>query len=963
MRFERISTGEGLSQATVTAILQDRTGFLWFGTQDGLNRFDGSGFEIFRNDPNDPGSLGNTWVQALLESPSGDIWIATRGGGLNRWLRDRDAFERWRHDPDDPTSVAADQQRALLRDGDDLLWVGTEESGLDRFDPASGGFTHFRHDRQDPASLSDDRVRALLEDSSGRLWVGTDSGLNLMRADGTFAHYRHDPGDLESLGNDRVDWLLEDRGGVLWIGTEGAGVSKWDPRKWLFSNDSVRPSDLGNASVLALTLDGAGRLWIGTAGGGVDVVDRESGELTRYRHDPTDPTSLSADLVTAMTTDRRGTVWVGTMSGGLNRFDAASGTFTRYRHDPARPDSLGHDGVMTLYEDPSGNLWAGTYGGGVNRLRSDGGFDRWRHDPDDPETLSNDRVTAFAARPDGTLWVGTFGGGVNWFDPASGRFVRVRNEPERPTSLSHNSVWMMLVDEDGVLWVGTQGGLDRLVRFDEATGEAHFRRYGVADGLAGQFVFAILPDREGNLWISTNSGLSRFDPRTETFKNYDASHGLQSDEFNMMAYARGRDGELFFGGILGFNSFYPERISENTTVPPVVLTSFSKLNRPVKLGRPISDVEELVLDWRDSVISFEFAALDFTAPEKNQYRYMLEGFDDNWIDHGNRRRVTFTNLDPGTYTLRVQGSNNDGVWNQDGIALRLVIPPPFWATLWFRALVGLGAVGLVFLGYGLRTRAIRKRSSELEALVDERTRELAAAQEQLVRKERLAVLGELAGSVAHELRNPLGVLRNSAYFLKLTATGGEKTAHHLELIEREIERSNGIITELLDYGRDPKPERRRFALQEVAERALERVRVPGAIRVRRDLPPAPVLVDADPDQIERMLVNLIRNAVQAMSAGGELAVACGMESGNAVVTVADTGVGIDPEALSKIFEPLYTGKAKGIGLGLPVSQRYADLNGGRIECESERGKGSTFRLVLPMANDGAGASVPDAATA
>ncbi len=1049
IRFERLSLDDGLSQAAVNTMLQDQTGFLWLGTQDGLNRFDGLGFEVFGHDRSDPDSLSNGWIEDLVEDEAGNLWIATRGGGLNRWVRSRGAFEAYRHDPDDPQSLANDEVRCLLLDRDGFLWIGTESSGLDRLDPATGSWLHFRHDpadattlghdavrsliqdstgdlwvgtlggglsllragetafrrlRHDPAdpaslpddnvrafaedaggdfwvathgglarldraamiferfahepgnpsSLSGNRVRALLEDSVGRLWVGTDSGLNLRRPDGTFARYRYDPADLESLGNDRVASLLEDRGGVLWVGTQGAGLAKWDPRKWRFSNDPIRPGDLGNSDVLSLTLDRDGRLWIGTAGGGIDVLDRATGEITRYRHDSTDPTSLSANLVTALATDLSGTVWAGTIEGGLNRFDADRGTFVHFRHDPARPDSLGSDGVMTIYPDPFGSLWLGTFGGGVNRLNPRGGFDRWQHDPADPESLSNDRVTAFASNPDGTLWVGTFGGGLNWFSPASGRFVRLRHDPERDLSLSHDGVMMVLRAPDGVVWVGTQGGLNRLLRFDEATGEAEFRRYGVGDGLPGEFVFGVLPDAAGNLWISTNSGLSRFDPWAETFRNYDTSHGLQSEEFNMMAYLRSSDGELFFGGILGFNSFYPQRITTNTRVPPVVLTSFSKLNRPVRLDRPVSDLEEVVLDHRDSVVSFEFAALDFTAPKKNRYRYKLEGFNEEWVDHEHRRHVTFTNLDPGSYVLRVQGSNNDEVWNEDGIALRIVIPPPYWQTLWFRALVLLLTAGLAVLVFGLRTRSMRRRSAELEGMVAERTAELEEAQEQLVRRERLAVLGELAGSVAHELRNPLGVLRNSAYFLKLTGTGGDKAARHLEMIEREIERSNGIITELLDFGRDPQPDRRRFALQRVVRRAVEQVRMPETVAVESDLPAKPMVVDADPDQIERVLVNLIRNAVQAMPEGGELRVSCRERAGEAVIAVADTGVGISAEALPKIFEPLYTGKAKGIGLGLPVSQRYADLNGGRIECESREGEGATFRLILPRAAEEGG---------
>ena len=1046
VRFERISGEDGLSQATVTAILQDTTGFLWLGTQDGLNRYDGRSFQIFVNDPDDPASLGNNWVRALLEAPSGDIWIGTGGAGLNRWSRATGEFERFRHDPANPDGPASDLVRALMMDEEGHLWIGTENAGLDRldletgrfehfrhdpenpaslshdevrsiyqdpvgriwvgtrkgglnlFEPPTGGFRRFRHDPEDPASLpedtvramradgagnlwlathgglahldtsswrflthahdpedptslSGDRVRSLLEDSSGRLWVGTDQGLCLFdRESRTFDRYVYEAGDASSLSNDRVATLFEDRAGILWVGTQGGGLNKWDPRSWSFANDPVRPVEMGSSDVMALTLESEDLLWIGTSGGGLSRLERPTGRITNFRHDAANPRSLSDDRVTALLVDSRGTLWAGTLVAGLNRRDPDESGFTRYRDDPARSGSLVGEGVMSLFEDRDGVLWVGTFGGGLNRFDpASDTFRVWRNDPDDPHSLSNNRVTAMAQDTDGVLWVGTLNGGLNRFDSASARFTAFRNDPENATSLSNDAVLTLHFDHLGRLWVGTPGGLNRLESHDDEGG-AVFRRYFKRDGLPSELIYGIRSDDRGGMWLSTNSGLSRYNPVSDSFENYDASHGLQGAEFNMGAHFRAPSGELFFGGINGFNSFFPDRIQGNTVPPPVVLTSFTKLNRPVRFAQPIFEVDEITLKHTDNVISFEFAALDYTAPQRNRYRYRLEGFDEEWVDSGTRNRVTFTNLDPGRYTLRVQGSNNDGVWNERGLAVGLIIPPPFWQAWWFRSLLAAAAIGLVFLIIALRTRGIRRRNALLQQLVTERTNELEEAQELLLRKERLAVLGELAGSVAHELRNPLGAIKNSAYFLRLThQLDNGKTKEHLGLIEREIERSNGIITELLDFGRSPTPRFRRVAMGEILDAALAAVTLPESIVLERLPEEGQLVVEVDADQVERILVNLLRNAVQAMRDGGRLEVGCAEMDGKAVTSVTDSGPGIPEENLTRIFEPLFTGKAKGIGLGLPVSLRYATLNRGGIEVESSPGEGATFRLVLPLA--------------
>ncbi|MEM7582734.1 MAG: response regulator [Acidobacteriota bacterium] len=781
IKFQRLSLDDGLSQAFVTCSLQDRQGFMWFGTQEGLNRYDGYRFTVFNHDPNDPASLSHDSVKSIVEDHLGTLWIATDGGGLNRFNPGDNTFTRYRHAIDDPTSLSSDRLRGIVRGSTGELWLGTDGGGLDRFDPhsgrvtrfqhdpedptslsnnrvrgmfrdrggqlwlgtdggglsmldpATGGFTHFRHDPQDPTSLSHDRVRVPFEDRDGVLWVGTyEGGLNrLDRATGRFTRFRHDPENPNSLASDQVWTIYQDQDGTLWIGTDG-GLNEWRPHSedfslshhdpmnsyslshdrvvsiyqdrggvlWVGTYDGLnkwntafgsflhyqhRPDDptgLSKSFVQALAEDSAGTVWVGTYGGGLNRFDRATQTFQHYRHDPDNPASLSDDRVMSLHVDRSDQLWIGTLSGGVNRLDRETGTFARFQHDPEDPTSLSWNGVTTLFEDRQGTLWIGTYRGGLNRFEPETEtFAHYRHDPEEPNSLSNDLVLAITEDRAGTLWIGTDGGGLNHFDEATGRFTPIRHDPEDPKSLSSDHAWAVLEDGQGDLWIATQGGgLNRWRATYRATGHNVFERYTKAEGLLSDVVYGLLADDEGHLWLSSNRGLTRFDPRSQTFKHYDEGHGLQSNEFNWGAQLRTRRGEMLFGGVKGFNLFHPSQIRANTHVPQVALTDLLKFNRSVELGEPLSRVSDLELSHRDWVVAFEFAALDFTAPEQNRYLHKLEGFDQDWVDSGRLRRATYTNLEAGSYTFRVKASNNDGLWNEEGVTLRVKALPPPWKT-------------------------------------------------------------------------------------------------------------------------------------------------------------------------------------------------------------------------------------------------------------------------------------------
>jgi diguanylate cyclase (GGDEF)-like protein len=867
IRFTRLSLEQGLSQSTVLCMFQDSRGYIWLGTEDGLNRFDGIKFTVYKNDPADASSLPSNFVWAIDEDAQGNLWIATDGEGLVKWDRtlnrfvrradissryirtlrfgpdgalwigtrdagldrldvttgklthfgqnpddpgslsdnriyvlhvdtrgrlwvgtdaglnlldaERGTFARFLHDPQNPSSLSQDRIRSVYADDSGIVWVGTHGSGLNRLDPATGRSEHFQRDPRDPDSLANDQVRAIFRDRGGRLWVGTTGGLDLFDAERRrFVHYQHDDSPT-TLGDNAIMTIGQDRSGLLWVGTRLGGVHNWNPLSWQFGHvapDLKGPDGLASGNVTAFAEDPGGRLWVGTFGGGLHVMNRVTGRMTRYLNKPNDDASLSSDRVTALVYSHEGAMWVGTLDGGLSRFDPDLRTFARFRHNPSRGDSLGADGVMTMFEDDRGTLWIGTFGEGLDRFdRATGIFEHFRHVPDDPASLSGDRITSIAGAVDGRLWVGTDGGGLNLFDPRSGKSRRYLHEQNRRDSLPSDVVYALFVDAAGGLWVGTRAGLSFLPPRSES-----FRTYTSRQGLANDVIYGIRSDEAGRLWLSTNNGLSMFEPRRGTFKNYRASHGLQANEFNFGASYRSPTGELFFGGNNGFNGFFPERLAHNETAPPVVLTRVTKNYSP--LDGPADQVSRVHLEFRDRIIVFEFAALDYTAPDRNRIAYKLEGFDQDWVETDSSQ-ATYTQLKAGHYVFRVRGANNDGVWNQNGLSVAVDVDAAPWATPWAWGAYLLVGCGCVAGAVRSQQRKVARQVAYghlLEQRVQERTLELQKANEELAKA---SITDSLTG------------LANRRFLSEYV----EKEISLLHRRYREIDR-HGITQESLDIG-------------------------------------------------------------------------------------------------------------------------------------------------------------------
>ncbi len=1011
IKFERLSVEHGLSQSSASVIMQDSQGFMWFGTQDGLNKYDGINFTIYRHDPLDTTTISGNYIGSLCEDKDGLIWVATGDGGLDRFDVKKGIFEHFRaafiaSSSSNAISVrriyrdklgniwfatsqglarfnklekqfkfflietaGAESQAisaifednegifwigargrlftfdrnknrfleftikvsreinfisAIYEDSFGLLWLGTSPAGLIHYDRTSAKFKLFQNDLNDSHILGHNAASNIVEDKKGDLWFGTESsGLNrLNRSDGTFSGFLHDPLNPNSLSNNIVMSLLTDNSGTLWIGTSGGGINKYDPNKVKFAhyeNDLRSPDALGGNMVWSIFKDSERFIWAGTQMGGLTRFDPESDDYKVFKHDPSDSFSLSSDAVFAIQEDKAGAIWVGTNGGGLNKFNKRTGKFKRFEWDSENSKSLSSNRIKTLYFDQNGTLWIGTLGGGLNKLDPDSmEFTRYVNDPENPGSISSNAVSSIFEDMDGNIWIGTIGGGLNYFDKRTETFSRYLYNPDA-NSLSHNYVMSICEQPSGILWIGTNYGLNR---FDPETND--FKHYTTRDGLPNNVIYGVLADDRGNLWISSNRGLSRFDPRTGTFNNYDIDDGLQSFEFNSGACFKSTNGEMFFGGVNGFNVFHPDSVKDNPNVPPVVISNFKKFDQRFRLGDVLTEFGLLKLSYKDNFITFEFAALDYTNPQKNQYAYQLEGLHDDWIYSGNQRYATFTNLDPGEYVFRVKGANSDGVWNERGASVRILITPPFWKTWWFMWLaICLSLTALLLVVMNLRERA--KKKAELNKKISELKLQALRAQMN-----------------PHFVFNTLNSIQ---YFI----SSNERKAAY-----RYLSKFSKLMRRVLDNA-----EKSKLPISEELDSLklyleLESLRFEGKFNYKIDVD---AKIDVHNIEIPTLLIqpfveNAIHHGLRFKRSNGTLHVQISLEDNSIICIIEDNGIGIQKALKSKNKN----GGHKPVGL--KVSQeRLATLNelrknGRGVEiidlAKTNGGTGTRVKIVIPI---------------
>jgi len=1089
LHFENVGMEEGLSSHGVTGIFQDRKGYIWVATWEGLNKYDGYSFTKYQFDPFDSSSISQNGIYTIWEDRNGDgsIWLGT-GDGMCRFDRATEKFTRFK-----PTPNAAFADRnisAIHEDSDGMMWAGSFAGGLCRFDRKKGiflpesyhikgvhciykdragdlwignstglhklilekktgqlakvSFKSYLPDPAHPDSLSSHIVQCIFEDHEGILWMGTANGLNSFdRKTGKFKRYLHDPKDIRSISTNQMGpWspgsIKEDAQGNLWIGTS-KGLNKLSSDRNTFTrylHDSNDPYSLGADLVNSLHIDSAGILYVGVWGGKLGKVNLNSKSFELRRHDPNIKNSLSNNFVTSLVEDAPGIVWIGTYGGGLNRWDKKTDQFTHFRHNRTNPKTLRSDTVMAFLDDRQGFLWV-CNGEVLSRLNKQTG--ECIHYHPNEKDYSGHRVLVFSIARDreGFFWVGT-GNGLKRFDEKKGEFVEhfyhnpadksgisdytaitlfadsrddiwigfgsnatdrynkktktfkhYMHDARDSTSISQNIVKSIFEDATGNLWVGTIGG--GFSHFNYQT--ENFTTFTNKHGLPDNNVYSIIADNKGQLWLGTSNGLSRFDPVARTFTNYDDKDGLQSNVFaageggdlSKGSCLKSSDGTIYFGGNNGFNFFDPLQLKVNNNKAPVVITQFKLFD---KIVNGATELKKILLDHDENYFSFEFASLSFYNPTKNQYRYILQGVDKDWVNSGSRRYVAYTNVDPGTYVFRVKGTNNDGVWNEEGTSITIIINPPWWRTWWAYTIYGLLLLAIIFAIYRMqRQRIIRneRQKTQMKELtqakeIEKAYHELRSTQAQLIQSEKMASLGELTAGIAHEIQNPLNFVNNFSEVshelideMKTELDEGDTDEakiiasdikQNLEKILHHGKRADAIVKGMLQHSRSSSGIKEPTDINALADEYL-RLAYHG-LRAKDKNFNATMQTDFDesigpiniiPQDIGRVILNLITNAFYAVTEKKKqlddayeptVLVSTKKIANRIEIKVKDNGNGIPQKVLDKIFQPFFTTKptGQGTGLGLSLSYDIVKAHGGEIKVNTKEGEGTEFFVLL-----------------
>ncbi len=958
----------GISSDRIKSICAEKSGNLWIGTDGGGLEYLELNNEIFHHykyNPSDPFSLNNNTVSVIHVDKNDFLWAGTKSG-LNKFIKESGKFISYKSS-DDPQSISGNQIASIFEDKLGYLWIGTRDGGLNQFDPLTNRFKRYSHDPKNPNSISDDYAWAVYGNSDGLIWIGTYSlGLNLFDTKTEkFTQYRKVFNDPKSLSDDQITTIYENQSGIVWIGTWSAGINKYDRKKEKFitySSIPGNPNSLSGNSVYAIYKDSNEELWVGTDIGGLTRINERENKFTHYFHDQNNLNSISSNSVFSICEDSDGYIWIGTDDAGINKFDKAANKFQHFKYDPKNPNSLGDNRISQIFCDSYGDLWIGIKGG-IDKLKRGGTqFIHYKNDPKNTKSVSEQLAYIFYEDKTGNLWIGTHGDGLMIYNRKTDDFNFYRSDPANlSNSLSHDAVSSLCEDENEILWIGTNGA--GLNRFDRAKNQ--FKHFNEKNRLANDVVNGILSDNKGNLWISTGKGISKFNIKSETFTNYVSKDGLQGSDFNGRAYFKSRNGEMYFGGSNGLNCFHPDEIIENPFVPPIVITDFQILHKPVAVGydpywdrtilnESISETKLIDLKHYDNIISFEFAALDFHSPEKNQYAYILEGFDNHWIHTSAKERtITYTNLNPGEYTLKVKGSNNDGVWNEAGTSLKIIIHPPWWATWWSYTLYG-----FVFILIFVTSTRIYLNRHRLRT-------QLTLEQEHAKRLEEVDKLkSNFYANISHEFRTPLMLILGPAEKLALKLAD-EESKKHTSLIKGNANRLLNLINQLLDLSRlEAKKLKLHASPGNIVQFIKGLVREFDQIAEQRDislkliLEKDSIIAYFDKEKMERIITNVMSNAIKFTPQSGRITVNITESTNNEVeIIIRDSGVGIPKNELTKIFDRFYqvdgsnTREHEGTGIGLALTKELVELHKGQISIDSIEGHWTEVKIYFPLGRE------------
>jgi signal transduction histidine kinase/ligand-binding sensor domain-containing protein/DNA-binding response OmpR family regulator len=1073
--FENITIEDGLPENSITCILQDYLGYLWFGTQNGLAKYDGYSIKVFQLEEDNRTRLSEKGIVTIYEDKNKTLWVGTMNSGLFKLNRTNETFISYRYNPGDTNSINSDQTYSIYEDKNGKFWVGTSE-GLNLFDRDNEVFTRYYFKDEDSKLHSRSTsnqysfcINAITEEpSSGDLLIGTErDGLwrfnpgekkfskykfnnnkNYDKKIGSIqSFYKSRDGKIWMASNNAISSLdtqkktfksyiefpilaiqsykkakgfhygsvIEDKDGLIWSGFLAGeqGLFCLNPRAENFQQYNLFPEkpkyDYAN-NIWSLYEDRSGIIWIGTWTTGLMKLDKRKNQFQVLKSDPNNSSNtLSNSQVYSVTFDPKGFIWFCT-HGALDRYDIKTGTYKHY---------LMNEKCITQYaytaiQDKSGYLWLGTAGCGLIRFDPITGSNRFYFDnPNDSTNLVNKQIITMFQDHFGLLWIGTYGFGLYKYDIANNKLTQFKIDLNNPNC---DMVFAIFEDSFGTLWVGTNlGGLYKYDRktekflysalnligpiyedkegnfwvadyftglnlYDREKG-AVIASYGQEEGLASNSIIGILEDDQNNLWIATAFGLSKFNIKTRTFRNYYKEDGLPDNEFTIGN--QGPDGKMYFNTNGGLIVFHPDSIKDDPTPPQVVLSGISLFNRPgEKLNYEgfISELKEITLPYDQNDLRFDYVGLHYSVPSRNKYKYILENFDDDWVDAGNQRYATYTNLDPGEYVFRATASNKDGVWNQTGISITLIITPPWWQTTWAYLFYILSTVGIIYFIWKAQLKRLRiKHEYEMSIFEAQKLHEVDELKSRFFT------------NISHEFRTPLTLILGPVKQV-IERIKDEKTKDDLSIVHRNANKLLELVNQLLDIS---KLESGNMKLQTTPQNFIpllkalvlsftsyaERKR----ITLKFNTTENEIIVYLDKDKVEKVITNILSNAFKFTPKGGRIEVTVTRSLSSSVghshseldsespnemkklkrvqldnyveISISDTGIGIPKEKMSKIFDRFYqvdgshTREQEGTGIGLSLTKELVELHRGKIEVESEEGKGTTVTISIPLGKE------------
>lgn len=1049
IQFRHIKSEQGLSNSTIETILQDNKGFIWFGTRDGLNKYDGSKMIVYNNNSNDSASISDNFITSLYEDTQHYLWVGTRNG-LNKFDPKKNRFIRMKHQPANVKSISNNYISAIIGDANGNIWMGTTGGGINRYHTASNSFKRIACKKTMNILTQENNIYTFFEDSKGNLWAGTETGLYLYNkvgdvflayypqpvtkgkqgvrsieedaqgrlllgmeyqgliilnaSTGVPQQYLHSASNATSLSSNMIRSIAASKNGEIWIGSVNGGLDKFDPATGSFINYQYQPNNsnsLSQRTVSVLFRDKQGNLWIGTHRGGINLYSPGSEKFNLYRQKP-DNNSLSYNDVKTFCEDKKGNIWIGTDGGGLNLFDRRLNRFTHFKYDPFNNSSLGSNEVIDLAEDSDGNLWIATWGGGLSLYNSAANnFTRFKSNDKVKGILTSDYIQCIFDDANGNLLIGTYFGGLHLFNRTTQTFTPIKKSKTGTSAISGNNIITIAKDKQGNTWIGTDdGGLNKLsaatgefehyfnqddkkpdirILFTDSRGNFwvgqkglflydaktnQFTSFTDAEGLSSLFIKGIVEDYRGHLWITTSHGLKQLDPVTKKVHSYNTGDGLQDMEFEANASLITKDGQIYLGGVNGFNAFYPSDITVNTFVPPVFVTDLQVQNKTViggmskMLEEDISFTKQIKLSYQQATFSLGFAALNYTTPENNHFIYKLENWDKDWITAGMEQRASYTNVSPGKYIFTVKASNNDGVWNEKGYSIEIIITPPFWATWWFRLLVVAALFAAGFYLYRIR------RKIQLQRYEEEKKEEIHQMQLQFFT------------NISHEFRTPLSLIVGPVERL-LKEDGSSTNKNVYQVIQRNANRLLQLINELMDFRKAASgalklqvmPGSIPLFVNEIAEEFSELAKQKNiSFTVSDNTNFNEVWFDRQ--VLEKIIINLLSNSFKYTQDYGKVSLQVmdtlerfepqfenelliqDNHSNKSFIyfRIADNGTGISKESIPHLFERYYrvSDTHLGSGIGLAFIKSLTQLHKGNIAVYSQYNKGTEIIIGIPV---------------